>query len=191
MRSWIGAMLAVTLVVAANGAAVAADKGAIGQSLQYAVGKPEIRGIPRMTVALIRGTRPTGGCGPAWDKLVAWAKKNDLVRNDTVYAGLSYDDASTTPPEKARYDACMSVPKGTEGDGEVVIGEIAGRNYAVFLHRGPYENLSETYACIHKLWKPRTKLRVGSGPALEIYRTPAMDTPPGKLLTEVCVPLGK
>ncbi len=191
MRFWIASMLAASLVVAAGGVALAEGKGIIGKSGSTAPMEMEFKGIPKMTVAFIRATRPTKGCGPAWDKLMAWAQKNDLVHKNTVYAGVSYDDPSTTPPGQARYDACITVPEATKSDGDVEIGEIAGRDYAVFLHRGPYENLKETYSYIYNIWAPKTTRKVLSDPAVEIYKTPSMDTPPEKLLTEVCVPLAK
>lgn len=198
ITSWTAALLAAALVVVASGTALANEKETFRQPADGTAMNSEMKRIPKMTVAFIRGTwsaahvsLPARGCGPAWDKLMAWAEKNGLVHKDMVYAGVSHDDPSTTQSEKAQYDACISVPEGTKGDGEVTIGEIAGQNYAVFVHQGPYGNLKETYAHIYRTWLPNAERKVVSGPVLEIYKTPAMDTPPEKLVTEVCVPLAE
>jgi DNA gyrase inhibitor GyrI len=164
MRSWIVAALLVFVAVIFNGAAFADDKGAFDASVGVTAMTPEIKKIPKMTVAFIKGVHPTEGCGPDWARLMDWAGRNALVSKDTVYVGVSYYDPSNTQPEKARYDACITVPKGTNGEGDIIIGEIAGGDYAVFLHGGPYENLKETFAHIRQTWTPKTERRVVAGP---------------------------
>ncbi len=194
MSYWIAVVLAVALVTAAGTVVPAKAKGTFEKPPSKAGMKPEIRRIPTMTVAFVPGTRPTmdaKGCGPAWAKLMAWAEMNRLLHKDTVYAGISNGDPSTTMREKECYDACISVPQETKGDGNVVIGAVGGRDYSVFLHHGPWENLKQTYAIIYKTWAHNTELKIGTGPALEIYKTPSRDTPPEELLTEVCVPLAE
>lgn len=191
MRVWISAVLALALLTMGGMAAHAKEKEKPGKPQEQAAMKPEFRKIPKMTVAFVRHVGPYEKCEPAWNKLMAWAGKKGLIGKDTVMLGISYDDPETTPADKLRYDACMTVPKGTKAEGDVGIKEIGGREYAVFLHRGPYENLKTTYEYIYKKWAPTAKRPITDDPSLELYKNDPRDTPPEKLLTEICVPLRK
>ena len=191
VKSWIVLMPAITLLMIWSGLALATHEGDSSKSAVKNTLKPEMRNIEKMTVAYVRDKRPTEGCGPAWDKLMAWAKKKKLIDKDTIYLGVAYDHPESTPPEKQRYDACITVPKGIKGEGDVLIKQITGGNYLVFLHRGPYENLTKTYDHIYGTWAPKTKRKIVNDSALEIYKTPSPKTPPEKLLTEICVQLAE
>ena len=57
-------------------------------------------------------------------------------------------------------------------------------------HEGPYQKLGETYRGVCGQWLPTSGEEARSAPALEYYRNSPMDTPPEKLLTDVCMPLG-
>ena len=191
MRFWIAAIVAIAVVAAGGAVAGAKEAAATGKGDEKTVTKPEIRMIPKMTVAYVRHVGPYEKCEPAWKKLIAWAGKNGLFAQDTIFVGISYDDPETVPADKLRYDACMTVPKETKAEGQVKIKEIGGREYAVFIHRGPYENMKTTYEYIYKKWAPTAKRPVTYDPALEIYKNDHRTTPPEKLLTEICVPLRK
>ena len=110
---------------------------------------------------------------------------------DAIVFGAYHDHPKSTPPDKLRYDACITVPKGTKGEGDVKMQEMAGQDYAVFLHRGPYQDLKGTYEFIYKKWAPTAKRKISQDPVLEIYKNHPEMTPPEQLLTEVCVPLAK
>ncbi len=189
MRYWISTVLAVVLVMVNGVHAAAEEKGKAGSPPEAAVMKPEIRMIPKMTVAYVRHVGPYEECETAWKKLMTWAGKNSLFARDTVFLGVSYDDPESVPADKLRYDACMTVPKKTKAGGEVKIQEVAGREYAVFIHRGPYENMKTTYEYIYKKWAPTAERPITYDPALEIYKDDPKNTPPEKLVTEICVPL--
>ena len=45
----------------------------------------------------------------AFQELISWAKENGLYKNQTFF-GMSLDDPMTTPQEKYRYEACMTIP---------------------------------------------------------------------------------
>jgi AraC family transcriptional regulator len=191
VKLWIVFILAITLLMIWSELALAKHESDFPKPADKNTLKPEIRRIEKMTVAYVRDRRPTKGCGPAWDKLMAWAKKKKLIDKDTIYLGVSYDHPESTPPEKQRYDACITVPKGIKGEGDVLIKQVAGGNYLVFLHRGPYENLKNTYGHICRTWAPRAKHKIVYDTALEIYKTPSPKTPPEKLLTEISVQLAE
>lgn len=191
MKYWIPAVLAVVVLAASGVQGVAEEKKKPGKPLETTAMKPEIRMIPKMTVAYVRHVGPYEKCEPAWQKLMAWAGKKGLFGPDTVFLGISYDDPETVPADKLRYDACMTVSKETKAEGEVKTKEIGGREYAVFIHRGPYENMKTTYEYIYKKWAATAKRPITYDPALEIFKNDPRNTPPEKLITEICVPLRK
>lgn len=189
MRYWIVALMVVALVMVGGVAVAAQDKGTSKTAEKLTTMKPEIRLVPKMTVAYVRHTGPYEKAEVAWQKLMAWAGKNGVVGPDTVFAGVGYDDPETTPADKIRYDACITVPKGTKAEGEVRLQEIGGHKYAIFIHRGPCDTLKNTYDYIYKKWAPATKPNISYDHALEIYKNDPETTSPAELITEVCVPL--
>ncbi len=140
-------------------------------------------------VAYIRHTGPYSGCGQAWDKLCTWMGKEGLLGAGTRYVGVSYDDPEITPPDKIRYDACVTVDDAFQPEGEVSVQVLAGGDYARATHQGPYEKLSTTYHRLMGEWLPRSGRHLRSAPCLEFYLNDPGSTPPAELLTDICVPL--
>ena len=93
------------------------------------------------------------------------------------------------PPERLRYDAALVVPDSVTGSGEVAIQEIGGGEYAVAMHRGPYDRLGEIYAALCGQWLPASGRGARNAPPLEFYRTSFGEAPPEEFLTEIFVPL--
>ena len=140
-------------------------------------------------VAFVRHIGPYEKCEAAWGKLCGWAGPKGLFTRPTVLMGISYDDPDVTPPEKIRYDACLTVDESVQPEGEIGVQVIPGGDYAVTTHKGPYLKLKETYGKLFGEWAPQSGRVVGSGPCLEIYLNDPHRTPPPELLTDVCVPL--
>ncbi|MHC4093338.1 MAG: AraC family transcriptional regulator [Planctomycetota bacterium] len=140
-------------------------------------------------VAFMRHVGPYDQVGATWGKLCAWAGPRGLLGPQTAMLGLCHDDPEVTPPDKIRYDACLPVGGDFEGQGEVGVQEIAGGDYAVTTHRGPYEKLGETYARLCGQWLPGSGRELRSAPGFEIYRNSPQNTAPQDLLTEVYLPL--
>lgn len=159
-------------------------KGGVAMEMKTKIVKRQ----PTM-VAFVRHIGPYAECGEAWGKLCAWAGRRGLLGPQTVNIGISYDDPEVTPPEKIRYDACVTVDDSVEPEGEVGVQTLRGGEYAVTTHRGPYEKLAETYGWIFGKWAPKSGRVVSSAPCLEVYLNDPHRTPPDQLRTEVCVPL--
>jgi len=153
----------------------------------------KIEKLAPMHVAYVRNIGPYQECGKAWDELFAWACPNNLCTTDTKYLGVGYDDPEQTPPEKCRYDACITVPKGTPTDGNVKTMSIAGGDYAVFLHKGPYEALPQSWKALAEKWLPSSGRETGCGEAnrvwFEQYLNDSTQTNPEALLTAIHLPL--
>ncbi|MCP4592847.1 MAG: AraC family transcriptional regulator [bacterium] len=140
-------------------------------------------------VAFMRHVGPYHEVGGTWEKLCAWAGPKGLLGPQTLFLGLCHDDPEVTPPDKIRYDACVAASADFQPEGEIGAQEIAGGDYAVATHRGPYENLGETYAQLCGKWVPQSARELRSAPSFEVYRNTPQDTAPEDLITDVHVPL--
>jgi AraC family transcriptional regulator len=148
-----------------------------------------IKNIEPMRVAFVRHTGPYQGAGEAWNKLCAWAGPKGLFGPQTRMLGVCHDDPDVTPPDKIRYDACMTAGPHIQAEGDVGVQEIAGGEYAVVTHCGPYEKLSETYAYLCGQWLAGSGREMRSAPAFEVYLNDPNTTPPDDLRTEIHLPL--
>lgn len=60
---------------------------------------------------------------------------------------------------------------------------------ATFIHRGPYDYLSQTWNHAYQGWLPGNGYRLRDKPPFELYLTNPKITPPEGLLTEICIPI--
>jgi len=147
-----------------------------------------IKAIEPMRVAFARHVGPYDACGEAWDALTtALGKEGWLV--GATFVGICHDDPEVTPPERVRYDACVTVDDSFEPSGEVGVQSIPGGDYAVAVHIGPYSRLGETYARVMGQWLPRSGRELRATPCFEVYVNDPESTPPDELITEIHVPL--
>ena len=100
---------------------------------------------------------------------------------------MGHDDPQITPPDKIRYDACVTVDASVTGEGEVGIQTVGGGRYAVTTHKGPYANLEATYAELMGKWFPQSGERIGDNLCFEHYLNDPDTTPPDELLTDLYI----
>ncbi len=148
-----------------------------------------IKNMEPMRVAFVRHIGPYDQCGKAWETLCMRVGARGGLGPGSRFIGLSHDDPDVTPPERIRYDACVTVPADFQPEGEVGVQVIEGGDYAVTVHHGPYERLSETYARLCGQWVPRNGRSIRAAPSVEIYLNAPERTRPEDLATEVYVPL--
>ena len=149
----------------------------------------EIKKLPPQRVAFMRHVGPYSEVGNVWGKLMAWAGPRGLIGPQTTMIGLVHDDPEVSPPEKIRYDACLTVTAELEPEGDVGVQEIAAGEYAVTTHHGPYEQLGTSYARLCGQWLAQSGRELRSAPGFEVYRNSPMNTPPADLLTDIHLPL--
>lgn len=152
--------------------------------------KPEIREMKDLRVVYVRRTgNYNTAAGEAWKALCAYAGPKRLFGRKTVCLGIGHDDPDITPEDKLRYDACLSVGPEVKPEGEVGVQTIPAGKHAVFLHKGPYDQLGKTYAEIYGQWLPSSGAKLREAPCFEVYLDDPERTPPEKLRTEICVPI--
>ena len=149
----------------------------------------KIERLEPQRVAFVRHVGPYHEVGQAWEKVCARLGKEGLIGPDSRFIGVCHDDPEVTPPEKIRYDACVTVDGDFQAEGEVGVQTLPGGEFAVVTHIGPYEKLSQTYAALFGQWLPQSGRELRSEPCLEFYLNDPEGTEPEELLTDIYAPL--
>lgn len=155
---------------------------------------PEIKKIASKTIVYIRIIDVYGAeksFSEGWRRLGEFACKNGAINNDTEYIGLSFDDPTITQPTKCRFYACFTSPKKIEPEGPFGVREIPGGLYAVFLHRGAYYKLKDTYYNIYIRWAAQSEYNIRGSLSFEKYLNSPSSVSEGELLTEIYIPVVK
>lgn len=126
----------------------------------------------------------------AWEEICKFVYGNKIITPESKMIGIGYDNPTITAEENLRYDACITVKNKVKTEGNAFNSTIKGGKYAVFLHKGPYSNLMNTYNAIFAEWLPNNNKRLRDLPVFEIYlnRDPSK-TKPENLKTEIYVPI--
>ncbi|MHC4942421.1 MAG: AraC family transcriptional regulator [Planctomycetota bacterium] len=149
----------------------------------------KIKKIEPIRVAFVRHIGPYDQCGSAWESLCTFMGPKGLIGPGAAFIGVCHDDPEVTPPEKIRYDACITVDDGFEPEGDVGVQILAGGDYAVTTHFGPYTELNETYAKLYGQWLPNHGKSLRSSPCFEFYLNDPESTDPEDLVTDIYAPL--
>ncbi len=159
--------------------------------------KPKILELKPVEILYVRKEGDyTKSAGEAWEVLMGFAYQNkikykkNLMGKDAMMFGIGHDNPNVIDEEKLRFDACITWDdKSVKPEGEISSKIIEGGKYAVFLHKGAYENLKATYDDIGD-WIVESGLDVRDLPMFEKYlnRDPRR-TKTENLKTEIYVPL--
>lgn len=132
----------------------------------------------------------------AWEVLMPFVYKNkiknkkNLMGKDAMIFGIGHDNPHHTDVDKLRYDACISWDdKTVKPEGEIQSKIIDGGKYAMFLHKGSYETLINTYDGVAD-WIVESSVELRDLPIIEKYlnRDPRR-TKEENLKTEIYVPI--
>lgn len=148
-----------------------------------------IREEPAMRLAVIAHRGAYTGIGAAFDRLMPWAGARGLIGPATRFIGLYFDDPGSVAEAALRSEAGLTVPPGTEGEGEVGIRDIPARRVACLRFQGPYAELEGAYAWLYGSWLPASGEEPADAPAMEDYLNDCRTLPPAEWLTEVMLPL--
>jgi AraC family transcriptional regulator len=151
--------------------------------------KVQIQSLEPMRVAFMRHVGPYDEVGATWDKLLPWLGKEGWLAGEVKFIGVCHDDPDVTPPDKIRYDACVTVDARFTPAGDIGVQTIPGGEYAMTTHFGPYHKLGETYTQLLGQWLPRSGRQPASTPCFEIYLNSPDSTEPEDLITDIYAPL--
>jgi AraC family transcriptional regulator len=161
------------------------------KTLQPGDRKMEVKIVRRepVRVAFMRHVGPYAEVGKTWDRFLPALGKEGLLGGGPELIGICHDDPEVTPPARIRYDACVSVDEVFVPMGEIGVQVIAGGDYAMTTHFGPYNKLGETYIKLVGQWLPRSGRQLRSCPCFEVYLNDPQSTDPEDLLTDIYAPV--
>jgi len=151
--------------------------------------KVEIKQMKPMRVAFMRHVGPYGEVGKTWEQFLTVMGKDGYLGGNAMMLGICHDDPEVTPPAKIRYDACLTVGEDFEPSGDIGVQTVAGGEYAMTTHTGPYSQLGRTYSEFLGQWLPRSGRELRDTPCFEVYLNDPQGTPPEELLTDIYAPL--
>ena len=149
----------------------------------------KIQDIEPMRVAFVRHVGAYNQVANAWDTLCTYLGKEGYLGSGSRFIGICYDDPEVTPPEKIRYDACITVDESFVPKDEVAVQTIGGGEYAVTTHFGSYDALGQTYSRLFRDWLIKSDREIRQEPCMEFYLNDPDSTEPDDLLTDICLPL--
>ncbi|MBI5388629.1 MAG: AraC family transcriptional regulator [Verrucomicrobia bacterium] len=169
------------------------DGGALRDFKTLRCGDRAMNGILKqvapMRVAFMRHVGPYDQVHETWDGFCMFLGKEGLLGGGARFLGICHDDPDVTPPDKIRYDACVTVDDRFRPQGEIGVQVIPGGEYAMATHFGPYAKLGESYRRLVGQWLPRSGRELASSPCFEEYLNSPETTAPKDLITDIYVPL--
>lgn len=152
----------------------------------------EIKTRPAEHIAYVRHVGPYIGAKDAWQSLMKWGWKKMIFGKPEIF-GLAYDDPQVTDESKLRYEACMVIKPGTKVKAPVETRDYPGGTYAVYTHKGPYEDFAQAYADLVGRIESGpingTQYCFADPPALEKYLNDPRKTKPEDLVSEIWMPV--
>lgn len=127
-----------------------------------------------------------------FERAFTWAAKHDQLQNIKSDYGRYYDDPNTTPEQDLRSEVLfefhnMSDLPPLDDDMELIT--VPKQKYITIEHKGPYENLQDTYDWFFGTWimDPKNQVEFLEQPVLEEYLNSPHDTKAEDLITLIHV----
>lgn len=156
-------------------------------------GTIEVKELPEMQVAYVRHIGPYAGNEKLFQglfgKLMGWAGPRGLLRPDTKYLTIYYDDPSMTDESKLRVDVCISVPKEAAAEGEIGCMTIPGGKNAVARFEILADQFGDTWNAVYGGWMPQSGYQPDDRPCYEVYLNDPKEHPEGKHIVEIHAPV--
>jgi AraC family transcriptional regulator len=144
----------------------------------------EVIDRPQIRIAAVRHVGSYMKVNEAFRRLHELAASAGLLGADTKLIGIYHDNPATTPEEKLRADAGITLAAAAripEGLNEVTVP--AGR-YAHTVHNGPYAGLRKSWDALRESLGANGE-RYGDGFSYELYRNTPMNVEPKDLVTDL------
>ena len=156
--------------------------------------KVEIRELPEMEVAYVRHIGPYKNDAELFrglfTRLMTWAGSKGLLDfPKTRVLAVYHDDPAITEEARLRVSCCVSVPPGTEVDGEIGRMTVPKGRYAMArfeLVAGEYE---DAWNAVFHDWLPESGWQCDDRPCFELYHNNCDEHPEKKSLVDICVPV--
>jgi AraC family transcriptional regulator len=147
-----------------------------------------IEELPSLRLLAVRRTGRYRHSAPgAFQALLGIARRHNLIGENTMFLGLSYDSPDAREDDELRYDACITSNMAPVEELHVVEHR-AGR-YAIYRHRGPYHLIEHVFDRLIDAAILSGAHQLREEPFVEINLNDPAAADPKDLLTDVCIPI--
>jgi AraC family transcriptional regulator len=153
---------------------------------------PEIRKLNDTEVVYTRVMDPyrqSNAFTLAWQKLISHMKVTGIPDKQYEYMSFSRDVSTITRPDRCRVYVCITNVPGLKASGKFGVLEIKGGLFAVFTHKGSYEELEDVYCSIYRNWIPNSNYELRDIGFFEKYLNSPEIVSKDELLTEIWIPV--
>jgi AraC family transcriptional regulator len=159
--------------------------------------QPEIRTLPDLRILYVRGWGMieysfSKAADQAFRTLTAYLQRHKLWDAVSACVAITPDDYEVVPHAHCRIDAGVVLKADVQvelASDEVAIQVLPAGRWAVFVHKGPYDTLWQSWNVAYRDWLPRSNERPRDVPPVEIYLNNINKTPPEQLRTEILIPI--
>ncbi len=126
---------------------------------------------PEQRIAYVRviGSFDAAKILGAFDRLMAWGRRHDLVPKGQLI-GRPLDDLDITPMKKFRFDWCLLLPPELKPDANVDVDVIPANRFAVVRCRGDIHKEDRAWKHLFYSWLPSSGYEPTADPTMEVYR---------------------
>jgi AraC family transcriptional regulator len=148
----------------------------------------EVTTLEPQRVAYMRHVGPYNGASRVWQEFMTRLMKDGLPRKDSLFIGVPMDNPKDTPPEKLRYDTCVTVDEKYVPTKPVRVRAIAGGDYVV-ARNCPIGAIATGYEKLFGAWLPKSGRKWRKAPSLLVAVNGSEGMPPAFGYTDIYVPL--
>jgi AraC family transcriptional regulator len=145
-----------------------------------------IKNIQARRLAVLEHRGSPEKVGESINRLVNWAKSQTMSLKPKAGEafGFGYDDPKTTEPEEFRFDLGITVPEQLKINGDVIEKRLPSGRYAVAIHKGSRDTISDTVYGLYRDWLPKSGEQLGDLPCIFCYYNFEHDVAETELHTE-------
>ena len=153
----------------------------------------KIKEQPERFVAYMRHVGPYPEIGKVFEKFFAWAGPKGLLQfPNTEMLAVYHDNPETVDESKLRSDVCITVPVGTEVDGDVKTMTIPGGAFAVAHVEIDVTEYGAAWDKLMGEWMPANGATPdASRMCYELYLNNPEEHPEKKHIVDICEPITK
>ncbi len=156
--------------------------------------KVEVKEMPEFNVAYVRHIGPYATDEELFrglfERLMKWAMPRDLFKpTETTCLCVYHDDPKITEENKLRVSVCLTVPPGTETDGEVGQMVIPGGKFAVASCEIKADEYEKAWDALMGGWMPDSGYQPDDRLSYELARNNPDEHPEKLHLVDICMPV--
>ena len=141
----------------------------------------KITNQPELRIAGIRHIGPYMEIGREFGRLGGMLK--GPPQGGAKMVAVYYDDPTSTPADKLRSDAAITLPGHTSAPMGLIEHRVPAGKYAKAIHNGSYQGLPAAWGAVRE-WATKNGHKPAN-PGYEIYLNTPMDTKEPELKTEI------